>query len=91
MAGPVAVDVEDGAGVRCCTGAVVLRYAGGAFRGVVVVAGIGGLSSSECGGRGGGALQGGAAAGSGATTSSIACGVNLAVGDSARCRAGCLL
>ena len=67
----MAVDVEDEAGVRGCTGAVVLRYAGGAFRGVVVVAGTGLLSSSESGGRGGGALQGGAAAGSGATTSSI--------------------
>ena len=35
----MAVDVEDEAGVRGCTGAVVLRYAGGAFRGVMVVAG----------------------------------------------------
>ena len=72
-------------------GAVVLKQAGGAFRGVAVVAGTGLLSSSESGGRGGGALQGAAAAGSGATTSPIACGMNLAVGDPARCRTGGLL
>ena len=49
------------------------------------------LSSSESGGRGGGALRGSAAAGSGAITSSTACGINLAVGDSSRLGAGCLL
>ena len=47
LAGPVAVDVEDEAGVRCCTGALVLRYAGGAFRGVVVVAGTAVLVEGE--------------------------------------------
>ena len=39
----------------------------------------------------GGALRGIAAAGSGATTSSMACSMNLAVGDSSRRRTGCLL
>ena len=63
LAGPATVDVVDGVGVRCCTGAVVLRYAGGAFLGMVAVAGAGWLSSSESGGMGGGALRGGAVAG----------------------------
>ena len=58
---------------------------------MVAAAATGWMSSSESGGRGGGALRGGGDAASGAAMSSVACGINLAVGDSARCLTGCLL
>ena len=72
---------------RCCHGvcAAPARQAGGAFRGAAAGPVVGRLSSSESGGSGGGAT------GSGVLTSSTACGMNLAVGDSVLLDAGCLL